>query len=70
MKTAQLNFTASTPNGNKCEIRQSSDPYESGYSVFTWNDNGTNRGIIQWRESHELPWDTAFVIATSWVNAE
>ena len=70
MKTAQLNFTASAPNGNKCEIRQSSDPYESCYSVFTWNDNGTNRGVIQWRESHELPWDTAFVIATSWVNAE
>jgi len=70
MKTAQLNFTASAPNGNKCEIRQSSDPYDHGYSVFTWNDNGTNRGVIQWRESHELPWGTAFVIATSWVNAE
>ena len=70
MTTSQLNFTASAPNGNRCEIRKSDEPYEKDYSVFTWNDNGTARGVIQWRESHGLPWDTAFLIATSWVNAE
>ena len=70
MKTAQLNFTASAPNGNKCEIRKSCEPWDKGYSVFTWNDNETTRGVIQWREFHELPWDTAFIIATSWVDAK
>lgn len=68
MKTSTLNFRGSAPNGNKAKIRKSSDPYEHGYSVFTWNDNGTKRGIIQWRESHEIPWDTAFIIAKSWLD--
>lgn len=68
MKTAQLNFSTSAPNGNKAQIRKSADPYEFGYSVFTWNDNG--KGVILWREHHELPWNTAYSIATKWTNAK
>ena len=68
MTKPTLNFKGSAPNGNKAEIRTSSDPYEHGYSVFTWNDNGTERGVIQWRESHGIPWDTAFIIAKTWLD--
>jgi hypothetical protein len=62
---AQLNFTASNPNGNKAQIRKSEEPWDKGYSVFTWKDSGS--GVILWREKHELPWDMAFQIATDWV---
>ena len=59
------NFTGSNPNGKKAEIRQSESPYETGYSVFTWHDDGS--GVILWREQHELVWDSAYNIATDWL---
>lgn len=61
-----LNYTASNPNGRKAQIRQSTEPWDHGYSVFTWHDDGT--GVILWREKHELEWDDAFAIAQQWIN--
>ena len=59
------NFKGSNPNGNKAEIRQSDSPYETGYSVFTWRDDGS--GVILWKEKHELTWNEAFCIASEWI---
>jgi len=59
------NFTGSNPNGNKAKLRQSESPWEKGYSVFTWHDDGT--GVIMWREQHEMSWDAAFAVASDWL---
>lgn len=64
--TNTLNYTASNPDGRKCEVRQSENLWDKGYSVFTWLDVGT--GVIQWREKHELEWNNAYRIAQEWVN--
>lgn len=61
-----LNLTASNPNGRKAEIRQSEEPYNVGYSVFTWHDCGN--GVLLWREKHELTWDNAYTIVMNWLN--
>lgn len=61
-----LNFKGYSPSGFKAEIRQSETPYEIGFSVFTWKDDGS--GVILWREKHELCWEDAFKIATDWIN--
>lgn len=61
-----LNFTGSTPSGLKAEIRQSESPYDIGYSVFTWRDDGN--GVILWREEHELTWEAAYTRALNWLN--
>ena len=59
------NFKGSNPNGNKAEVRQSENPWNTGYSVFTWRDNGS--GVLLWREKHELSWEAAFTIASDWL---
>ena len=61
-----LNFKGSSPNGRKAEIRKSENPYETGFSVFTWHDSGN--GVILWRENHEIEWSEAFRIASEWLN--
>ena len=60
-----LNFTGSNPDGYKARICQSEDPYETGYSVFTWRDKN---GVHAWREEHELTWDAAFRVAKAWLD--
>lgn len=60
----KLNFTGSNPHGYKAEIRNSGDPYENGFSVFTWRDVN---GVHAWREKHGLPWGDAFKIAQAWL---
>lgn len=61
-----LNFTGSNPQGFKAQVRHSEMPYDTGYSVFTWRDDGT--GVILWREQHELAWNDAYSIAQEWLN--
>ena len=64
-----LNFSGSEPSGRKAEIRESEAPYDDGYSVFTWHDDGT--GVILWREHHEVkPWIAAYSIAAKWLNPD
>ena len=60
-----LNFKGSNPGGFRAEIRKSSDPYDHGFSVFTWRDDGC--GVILWRERHELDWSEALAIASDWL---
>ena len=60
-----LNFSGSSPSGFKAQIRKSEDPYEFGFSVFTWKDDGS--GVILWREKHELSWEDAYRVASDWL---
>lgn len=60
-----LNFKGSAPLGLKAEVRQSESPYDHGFSVFTWCDDGTS--VILWREEHELTWDSAYNRAVNWL---
>ena len=60
-----LSFTGSNPKGQKAKVRKSKSPWENGFSVFTWSDNGT--GVILWRETHELSWDDAYKTAQDWL---
>ena len=61
----ELHFTGSNPYGYKAEIRNSVEPYEKDFSVFTWRDVN---GVHAWREKHELTWTDAFNIAREWLS--